>query len=43
MHDGAALVLGTHEHLPDDESGLCAWFEGHSIHRRESAVLRYAE
>ena len=38
MHDGAALVLGAHEHLPDDESVLCAWFEGHSIHRRESAV-----
>ncbi len=43
MHDGAALVLGTHEHLPDDVSGLCAWFEKHAIYRRESAVHRPAQ
>ena len=36
MHDGAALVLGAHEHLPDDTSGLCVWFEKHAIYRRES-------
>jgi chemotaxis protein methyltransferase CheR len=34
MHDGAALVLGAHEHLPNDVSGLGAWFEKHAIYRR---------
>jgi chemotaxis protein methyltransferase CheR len=36
MHDGAALVLGAHEHLPDDVSGLHAWFDKHAIYRSES-------
>ena len=40
MHDGAALVLGAHEHVPDDVSGLCAWFEREAIYRIESAVRR---
>lgn len=43
MHDGAALVLGTHEQLPDDVSGLSAWFEKHAVYRRESAVRRPAK
>ena len=42
MHDGAALVLGAHEHLPDDAYGVCAWFEEHAIYRSESAVRRPA-
>ena len=42
MHDGAALVLGTHEQLPDDVSGLRTWFDKHAIYRRESAVGRPA-
>ncbi len=25
MRDGAALVIGVHEHLPDSTLGLCAW------------------
>ena len=40
MHDGAGLVLGAHEHVPDDVSGLCAWFERQAIYRIESAVRR---
>jgi chemotaxis protein methyltransferase CheR len=36
MRHGAALVFGAHERLPDDVSGLCAWFEKHAIYRRES-------
>ena len=42
MHDGAALVLGTHERLPGDVSGLSAWFEKQAIYRRESAEHRPA-
>lgn len=42
MHDGAALVLGAHEHVPDDVSVLCAWFGKHAIYRRESAAHRPA-
>lgn len=43
MHDGAALVLGAHERLPDDVSGLCAWFEKHAVYRREPAARRTAK
>ena len=34
MHDGAALVLGIHEQLPLDPSGLSAWFNKQRIYRR---------
>ena len=35
MGDGAALVLGIHEQLPDTAHGLSAWFEKARIYRRE--------
>ena len=33
MHDGAALVIGAHERLPDDPA-LSVWFEKRAIYRR---------
>lgn len=33
MHDGAALVLGVHETLPEGAEGLSAWFEKQRIYR----------
>jgi hypothetical protein len=43
MREGAALVPGAHEHLPDDLSGLRAWFDKHPIYLVESAVRRPAK
>ena len=37
MHDGAALVLGVHEELPDTARGFAAWFEKQAIYRKVSA------
>ncbi len=37
MHDGAALVLGAHEQLPDTPHRLSAWFEKEKIYRCEVA------
>ena len=34
MHDGAALVLGTHEHLPDFGHTLSVWFGEQAVYRK---------
>ena len=42
MHDGAALVLGAHEQLPDSVHGLSAWFGQHGIYRNAHAAREFA-
>lgn len=41
MHDGAVLVLGEHERLPDTEYRLSAWFENRAIYRRISTAKSF--
>lgn len=37
MHDGAALVLGTHEHLPKGVPNLTVWFVRENVYRKDSS------
>ncbi len=37
MHDGAALILGIHEHLPKGARYLTAWFEKQRIFRKNTS------
>lgn len=37
MHDGAALVLGVHEHVPDSAQALSLWLAKQHIYRKISA------
>ncbi|MCP4299658.1 MAG: chemotaxis protein CheR [Gammaproteobacteria bacterium] len=34
MHDGAALVIGVHENLPDVAEGLLTWFDKQRIYQK---------
>jgi len=34
MHDGAALVIGVHEKLPEGAEGLLVWFDKQRIYRK---------
>ena len=34
MHDGAALVIGVHEELPDEAEGLLVWFDKQRIYQK---------
>lgn len=39
MHDGAALVLGIHEKLPETAEPLSAWFDEQRIYRKNGDVI----
>lgn len=38
MNNGAVLVLGAHERLPEDACGLTAWYEKRAIYRKFNAA-----
>lgn len=38
MHDGAAIVLGAHEHLPDCVQNLSIWFDRERIYRKNAST-----
>jgi chemotaxis protein methyltransferase CheR len=38
MHDGAAIVLGVHEHLPEGAQDLSTWFAKQRIYRKISSI-----
>lgn len=37
MHDGAAIILGIHEHLPKGAQHLTTWFDKQGVYRRHAA------
>jgi chemotaxis protein methyltransferase CheR len=39
MHDGAALVLGVHEQLPEGAQELSIWFDKQRIYRKSSSSI----
>ncbi|UCH46470.1 MAG: chemotaxis protein CheR [Betaproteobacteria bacterium] len=39
MHDGAALVLGIHEKLPEKGRGLAKWFDEQRVYRKNSGIV----
>ena len=39
MHDGAALVIGVREKLPEGAEGLLMWFDKHRIYRKSSGRI----
>jgi chemotaxis protein methyltransferase CheR len=39
LHDGAALVIGIHEKLPERAEGLSMWFDEQCIYRKNSDVI----
>lgn len=39
MHDGAALVIGIHEKLPEEPAALSTWFDEQGIYRKRTDVI----
>jgi chemotaxis protein methyltransferase CheR len=39
MHDGASLVIGIHENLPEGAEGLSVWFDEQRIYRKNNDVV----
>ena len=39
MHDGAALVIGIHEKLPEGAEKFSVWFDEQRIYRKDSDVI----
>jgi len=40
MRPGAALVVGSHEKIPDDEGAFTAWSRSFAVYRRAGSARR---